>query len=88
VQVDERKDAIVIPQKAVQQLQSMQTVYTVGPDNKALVRAIVTGSRSGEMWIVEQGLKAGERIIVEGQLKVRPGAAVQPEPYQEPKSGS
>ncbi|HEY1220818.1 MAG: efflux RND transporter periplasmic adaptor subunit [Bryobacteraceae bacterium] len=88
VQVDERKDAIVIPQKAVQQIQSMQTVYTVGPDNKALVRAIVTGNRSGELWIVEQGLKPGDRIIVEGQLKVRPGTAVQPQPYQEPKSGS
>ena len=88
VQVDERKDAIVIPQKAVQQIQSMQTVYTVGPDNRALVRAVVTGSRSGELWIVEQGLKPGERIIVEGQLKVRPGAAVQPEPYRESQSGS
>jgi len=88
VQVDERKDAIEIPQKAVQQVQSMQAVYTVGPDNKALLRAIVTGNRSGEMWIVEQGLKPGERIIVEGQLKVRPGATVQPQPYREPRLGN
>lgn len=88
VQVDERKDAIEIPQKAVQQVQSMQAVYTVGPDNKALLRAIVTGNRSGEMWIVEQGLKPGERIIVEGQLKVRPGATVQPQPYREPRPGN
>jgi membrane fusion protein (multidrug efflux system) len=88
VQVDERKDAIEIPQKAVQQIQSMQAVYTVGPDNKALVRAIVTGNRTGELWIVEQGLKPGERIIVEGQLKVRPGATVQPQPYREPKPGN
>jgi len=88
VQVDERKDAIAIPQKAIQQIQSMQTVYTVGPDNKALARAIVTGSRAGELWIVEQGLQPGERIIVEGQLRVRPGAAVQPQPYQEPRAGS
>jgi membrane fusion protein (multidrug efflux system) len=87
VQVDERKDAIEIPQKAVQQVQSMQAVYTVGPDNKALLRAIVTGNRSGEMWIVEQGLKPGERIIVEGQLKVRPGATVEPQPYREPRPG-
>jgi membrane fusion protein (multidrug efflux system) len=66
----------------------MQAVYTVGPDNKALLRAIVTGNRSGEMWIVEQGLKPGERIIVEGQLKVRPGATVQPQPYREPRLGN
>lgn len=88
VQVDERKDAIVIPQKAVQQIQSMQTVYTVGPDNRAQMRPIVTGNRTGELWIVEQGLKPGERIIVEGQLRVRPGAIVQQQPYQESKSGS
>ena len=88
VQVDERKDAIEIPQKAVQQIQSMQAVYTVGPDNKAQMRAIVTGNRSGELWIVEQGLKAGERIIVEGQLKVRPGVTVEPQPYREAKPGN
>jgi len=87
VQVDERKDAIEIPQKAVQQIQSMQAVYTVGPDNKALMRPIVTGNRTGELWIVEQGLKPGERIIVEGQLKVRPGATVEPQPYREPRPG-
>jgi len=88
VQVDERKDAIEIPQKAVQQIQSIQAVYTVGPDNKALMRPIVTGNRTGELWIVEQGLKPGERIIVEGQLKVRPGATVQPQPYRESKPGN
>ena len=88
VQVDERKDVIVIPQKAVQQIQSMQTVYTVSADNKALMRPIVTGNRTGELWIVEQGLKPGERIVVEGQLKVRPGAAVQPQPYDERKPGN
>jgi len=88
VQVDERKDVIVIPQKAVQQIQSMQTVYTVGADNKALMRPIVTGNRTGELWIVEQGLKPGERIVVEGLLKVRPGAAVEPQPYDDRKPGN
>jgi membrane fusion protein (multidrug efflux system) len=88
VQVDERRNALVIPQRAVQQMQSMQIVYAVGPDNKALTRAVTTGNRTGDLWIVEQGLQAGDRIIVEGQLKVRPGATVQTQPYREPKSGS
>jgi membrane fusion protein (multidrug efflux system) len=66
----------------------MQTVYTVGPDNKALMRAVTTGNRVGELWVIEQGLQPGDRIIVEGQLKVRPGAAVQPTPYHEAKPGS
>ena len=88
VQVDERKDAIAIPQKAVTQMQSMQLVYTVGADNKAVSRAVTPGHRVGELWIIEQGLKPGDRIIVDGQLKVRPGAAVRPEPYRESTPGA
>ena len=84
MQVAERKDAILVPQKAVQQLQSMQAVYTVGPDNKVLQRAVTTGERVGTSWIVEQGLKPGDRVVVEGQLKVRPGMRVQPQPYRAP----
>jgi membrane fusion protein (multidrug efflux system) len=82
VETEKRQNAIAVPQKAVQQLQSMQMVYTVGPDNKVLARAVATGSRVGDLWIIEQGLKASERVIVEGQLKVRPGSRVQPLPYR------
>ncbi len=82
VQIDERKSAIVVPQKAVQQLQNMQTVYTVGPDNRVLVRAVTAGARVGSLWVIEQGLKPGDRVIVEGQLKVRPGSLVAPQPYR------
>lgn len=78
----EAKNVIVIPQRAVQELQSMQSVFTVGPDNKAQARNIVTGDRVGDGWIVTQGLKPGDKVIVEGVQKVRPGAPVQPTPYQ------
>jgi membrane fusion protein, multidrug efflux system len=76
------KNVIVIPQRAVQELQSMQSVFTVGAQNKAEVRAIVPGDRVGENWIIKQGLKPGDKVIVEGIQKVRPGAPVQPSPYQ------
>jgi membrane fusion protein (multidrug efflux system) len=88
VQVEERKDTLVVPQRAVQQLQNMQAVYTVGPDNKVQARPITTADRVGDLWVVEQGLKPGDRVIVEGQLKVRPGALVQPVPYRAPGSGN
>jgi membrane fusion protein (multidrug efflux system) len=78
----EAKNVIVVPQRAVQQLQSMQSVFTVGPDNKAQARNIVTGDRIADGWIVTQGLKPGDKVIVEGVQKVRPGAPVQPTPYQ------
>jgi membrane fusion protein (multidrug efflux system) len=80
LQVEQRRNALLVPQKAVQQLQNMRTVYTVGPDNKVAMRVVVTGSRIGTDWVVEQGLKPGDRVIVEGQLKVRPGALVAPQP--------
>jgi membrane fusion protein (multidrug efflux system) len=64
----------------------MQSVFTVGPDNKAQLRSIVTGDRVGDGWIVTQGLKPGDEVIVEGVQKVRPGAPVQPTPYKAPEA--
>lgn len=87
VRVEERADAIAIPQRAVQQLQNLQTVYTVGPDNKVQARPVRTGARVGELWIIEEGLRAGDRVIVEGHLRVRPGAAVRPLPYRPEGAG-
>ena len=86
VQVADRKGAILVPQKAIQQLQSMQTVYTVGPDNTVEVKPVTTGDRVGSSWIVQQGLQPGDRVVVEGQQKVRPGSKVQPQPYRAPES--
>lgn len=87
LETEVRRNAIVVPQRAVQQLQNMQTVYTVGPDSKVEMRAIATSERVGEHWIVEQGLKPGDRVIVEGQLKVRPGMVVSAVPYRATASG-
>jgi len=84
VRTAEKKDAILVPQKAVQELQGLQSVLAVGADNKVIARGIVTGDRVGETWVVEQGLKPGDRVIVEGLQKARPGAVVAPKPYQPP----
>ena len=82
METDLRKNVLLVPQRAVQQLQNMQTVYTVSPNNHVELRMITTAERSGDNWIVTQGLKPGDQVIVEGQLRVRPGAAVNPKPYQ------
>jgi membrane fusion protein (multidrug efflux system) len=81
---DHLNGALLVPQRAVQQSQSIQTVYVVGADNKVEVRPIKTGARVGESWIIQQGLNPGERVIVEGLLAARPGAAVSPSPWKEP----
>jgi membrane fusion protein (multidrug efflux system) len=80
--IDDRQDVILVPQRAVQELQGLQSVMTVGQGNKVLARSITTGERVGERWIVLQGLKPGERVIVEGLQKVRPGSIVDPQPYR------
>ncbi|HUI56276.1 MAG TPA: efflux RND transporter periplasmic adaptor subunit, partial [Bryobacteraceae bacterium] len=82
VEVEQRRDAIVIPQRAVQQLQGIQMVYIVGPDNRVVQQAITTGPRVGDGWVVERGLKPGDRIVVDGLLRVRPGTPVKAVPYQ------
>ena len=86
-ETDMRKNVVLVPQRAIQQLQSTQTILTVGPDDKVQLKTITTSSRVGDAWVVEQGLNAGERVIVEGLLKVRPGMTVHPSPYSDAVSG-
>ncbi len=79
---EHRSNVLMIPQRAVLQNQSIQSVYTLDKDNKIEMRAVTTGQRIGDEWIIEQGLKPGDRVVVEGLLSVRPGAVVQPRPYR------
>jgi membrane fusion protein (multidrug efflux system) len=81
LETEMRKNVVVVPQRAIQQMQSMQNVYTVGQGNKVELRPVTTAERVGESWIVLQGLKPGDRVIVEGQLRVRPGMVVSPSPF-------
>jgi membrane fusion protein (multidrug efflux system) len=81
---EERKGAIVIPQRAVMDLQGIQSVMTVGPNNVVVPRSIVTADRVGEQWVVTQGLKPGDKVIVEGLLKARPGTPVNPQTVKAP----
>jgi membrane fusion protein (multidrug efflux system) len=76
----ENPNAILVPQKAVQELQGKRSVFVVGPDNKAIHRDIVASARVGNDWVVEQGLRPGEMVVVEGIGKVKPGAVVKPVP--------
>jgi membrane fusion protein (multidrug efflux system) len=72
------KDAIVVPRRAVQEIQGMQTVLVVGADNAVALRTILPAESVGDMLIVREGLKPGERVIVDGIQKARPGSKVNP----------
>jgi membrane fusion protein, multidrug efflux system len=72
------ENALLVPQKAVSDVQSTKVVYVVGADNKVALRSVTLGNRVGQDYVVTEGVKAGERIVVEGLQKVRPGSVVNP----------
>jgi membrane fusion protein (multidrug efflux system) len=78
VAVAERENAVVIPQRAVQELQGAKTVMVVDAENKVSLRTIKVGEKSDKDVVVLEGLTGGERVIVEGMQKVRPGGLVNP----------
>jgi RND family efflux transporter MFP subunit len=71
-----RRGALLVPQKAVSELQGNYQVAVVGADNKVSIRAVKAGNRVGPMWIVEGGVKPGEQVVVEGLQKVQNGGTV------------
>ena len=73
-----RKGALLVPQRAVQELQGNSQVWVVGPGNKAQVRPVKTGPKVGTLWVIEQGLKPGDQVILEGLTKVKPDMVVVP----------
>src|SRR4029453_16726723 len=78
VAVSERENAILIPQRAVQELQGAKTVMVVDAENKVSVRTIKVGDKADKDVVVLDGLTGGGRVIVEGMQKVRPGGVVNP----------
>jgi RND family efflux transporter MFP subunit len=72
-----RRAALLVPQRAVQELQGQFSVVVVNAESKAESRTVKPGPRVGSLWILEEGVKPGEKVIVEGAQKVRDGVAVQ-----------
>jgi membrane fusion protein, multidrug efflux system len=77
-------NALLVPQRAVSELQGGFEVAVIESDNKAHIVAVTMGDKIGDMWIVASGLKAGERVVAEGVQKVQEGMLVNPKPYQPP----
>ena len=78
--VEERPNAVLVPQLAVQDQQGTKIVLVVEAGDKVALRPVVLDERIGDAYIVKSGLKAGEKVIVEGVQKVRPGMQVKPVP--------
>jgi RND family efflux transporter MFP subunit len=78
VKFDLATGALLVPQKAVTELQGSYQVAVVDADNKVHIQPVRVGERSGTLWIIQEGLKPGQRVVVEGTQKVREGTLVNP----------
>ncbi len=79
-----RKDALLVPQEAVTDLQGNYQVAVIGSDNKASIRPVKVGDRFGAMWEIKEGVEPGEKVVVQGIQKVREGAPVVAERWTPP----
>lgn len=86
--VDLKAGAILVPQRAVSELQGIYNVAVVGAGDAIEIRMVTPGQRIGNLWVIDQGLKAGERVVVEGLQKVRPGMKVKAETVTIEESGA
>jgi RND family efflux transporter MFP subunit len=76
VKLDVKHDTLLVPQRAVSELQGSYQVAVMGEDNKVHMQPVRVGERSGNLWAIEEGLHLGQRVVVEGLQKVREGVAV------------
>lgn len=77
-----QKNALLVPQRAVNELQGKYLVAIIGKDNKVSIRPIKVGPKVETLWIVDEGLEPGDRVVAEGVQKVREGMEVHPKPYE------
>src|SRR5579863_9943926 len=77
-----QRNAILIPQSAVTEQQGSYLVSVIGDDSRVVTRTVQVGERSGPMWVIQNGLKPGEHVVVQGQQNLRAGMLVQSKPFQ------
>lgn len=78
-----KEKALLVPQRAVTEMQGSYQVAVVTPENKVDLRPVKVGQRTGSLWIIDQGLNQGDRVVVEGLQKVKAGMIVNPKPFEE-----
>jgi membrane fusion protein (multidrug efflux system) len=77
-----QRNALLIPQAAVSEQQGSYQIAVVGSDDRVDIRPVQVGERTGTMWVIQDGLKLGARVVVRGQQNLRPGMPVQTKPFK------
>jgi membrane fusion protein (multidrug efflux system) len=84
----EQKNALLIPQRALAELQGIYQVGVVDSDNKVAIRTVKTGPQFGDMWVIEAGLQPGDKVVVDGLQRLKDGMTVAPTPFQDTQTNA
>ena len=85
---DIRKNALLIPQRAIAELQGIYQVGVVDSENKVTIRAVKTGPQFGDMWVIETGLQLGDKVVVDGLQRLRDGMTVAPSEFKDTQANA
>jgi membrane fusion protein (multidrug efflux system) len=77
-----KKNAMLIPQRAVTEVQGRYLVAVIGADNKVAIKQVKAAERFGQLWVIDEGLQAGDKVVAEGIQKVKEGMVVSPKPFE------
>jgi membrane fusion protein (multidrug efflux system) len=77
-----KKGALLVPQRAIMELQGKYQAAVVGSDNRVMIRQVKAVERVGNLWVIEEGLKPGEQVIIEGLQKIKEGTVVATKPFR------
>ena len=77
-----KKDAFLVPQRAVTEVQGKYLVAVVGSDNKVTIKQVKASDRYGQLWVIDEGLTTGNKVVAEGIQKVKDGMIVSPKPFK------
>jgi membrane fusion protein (multidrug efflux system) len=83
-----RKNALLIPQRAIAELQGIYQVGVVDSENKVTIRAVKTGPQFGDMWVIESGLQPGDKVVVDGLQRLRDGMIVAPSDFKDTEANA
>ena len=85
---EQRKNALLVPQRAVAELQGIYQVGVVGADDKVLIKVVTLGPQVGEAWVINSGLETGDRVVVDGLQRLRDGMVVKPTVFKDTQAES
>jgi membrane fusion protein (multidrug efflux system) len=83
-----RKDALLVPQAAVSELQGIYQVGVVTPDNKVTIKTVKLGPQFGDRWVVDSGLQVGDNVVVDGLQRIKSGMTVNPTPFKDTQANA